>query len=142
MKRALLAAALLFASPALVRAADVTGNWQVTIAASEGTISGEASLKQTGHKVTGWVGPGKNDPIPVTGTVKGQKLRIKTHPQPGRNVAFDECDLTVTDEKMVGTIDGDKGQIEFTRGSREYNEPLRWPGRGPKKWKDTAARDA
>ena len=132
-KRALLAVALLFASPALLQAADVTGNWQVTISASDGTMSGKASLKQSGHNVTGWVGPGENDPIPVTGTVRGRKLTIKTHPQPGRNVAFDECELTVSDEKMVGTIDGDKGRIEFTRGSREYNEPLRWPGSGPKK---------
>lgn len=112
------------------RAADVTGNWQVTVSTSEGTMTGKASLKQTGDTVTGWVGPGENDPIPVTGTVKGNKLTIKTHPQPGRNVAFDECDLTVNDDKMLGTIDTGKGKIEFVRSSRKYNEPLRWPGKG------------
>ncbi|SRR6266700_942868 len=112
------------------RAADVTGNWQVTISTSEGRMTGKASLKQTGDTVTGWVGPGENDPIPVTGTVKGNKLTIKTHPQPGRNVAFDECRLTVNDDKMLGTIDTGKGKIEFLRSSRKYNEPLRWPGKG------------
>ena len=110
---------------ALARAAAVTGNWQVTISTSDGTMTGKASLKQTGNAVTGWVGPDENDPIPVTGSVTGKKLTIKTHPQPGRNVAFDECDLTVNDDKKVGTIDTDKGKIEFLRSSRDYNEPLR-----------------
>jgi hypothetical protein len=128
--RVLLLSAIFLASSAPGLAADVTGNWQVTISTSGGTMTGKASLKQTGDTVTGWVGPGENDPIPVTGTVKGKKLTIKTHPQPGRNVAFEECSLTVNDEKMAGTIDTDKGKIEFVRSSREYHEPLRWPGRG------------
>ena len=128
--RVVLLSALLLALSAPVWATDVTGNWQVTInSTSEGTMNGKASLKQTGHTVTGWLGPSENDPIPITGTVKGKKLTIKTHPQPGRSVAFAECDLTVNDDKMVGTIDTDKGKIELVRSSREYNEPLRWPGR-------------
>jgi hypothetical protein len=127
--RVLLLSVLLLASSAPVWAADVTGDWQVTISTSDGTMTGKASLKQAGDTVTGWVGPSENDPIPVTGTVKGKKLTIKTHPQPGRNVAFDECDLTVNDDKMAGTIDVNKGKIEFARSSREYHEPLRWPGR-------------
>lgn len=92
-------------------------------------MNGKASLKQAGHTVTGWLGPSENDPIPITGTVKGKKLTIKTHPQPGRTVAFAECDLNVNNDKMVGTIDTNKGKIEFVRSSREYNEPLRWPGK-------------
>jgi hypothetical protein len=93
-------------------------------------MTGKASLKQTGDTVTGWVGPSENDPIPVTGTIKGKKLRIRTQPQPGRSVAFSECELSVKGDKMAGTIDSDKGKIEFARRSRQYNEPLRWPGRG------------
>lgn len=99
------------------RAADVTGSWRVTISTSDGTITGKASLKQTGDTVTGWVGPSEDDPIPVNGTLKGNKLTIKTSPQPGRTVAFDKCDLTVNGEKMVGTIDTDKGKIEFVRST-------------------------
>ena len=57
---------LLFAlSVAEVRAADVTGSWRVTISTSEGAITGKASFRQTGHTVTGWVGPSESDPIPI-----------------------------------------------------------------------------
>jgi hypothetical protein len=103
------------AAPA--RAADVTGTWRVTISTPDGTITGKASLKQTGDKVTGWVGPDENDPIPVTGILKENKLTIKTFPQPGRTVAFAKCDLTVGGDKMAGTIDTDKGKIEFVRST-------------------------
>jgi hypothetical protein len=126
----LLSMLLLAMLVAPARAADVTGNWQVTISTSDGTMTGKASLQQTGDTVKGWVGPGENDPIPVTGTVNGKRLTLQTHPQPGRNVAFDKCDLTVNDDKMAGTIDTDKGKIEFVRSSREYHEPSRWPGAG------------
>ena len=128
--RVLLLGALLLSSSALVRAADVTGNWEVTISTSDGTMTGKASLKQTGDNVTGWVGPSENDPIPVKGTMEGKKLTIRMQPQPGRSVAFSECDLSVEEDKMAGTMDSDKGKIEFARRSRQYNEPLRWPGRG------------
>ncbi len=49
---------------------NVTGNWQVTISVSEGTIMGKGSLSQSSEVVTGWVGPSENDPIAVTGTFK------------------------------------------------------------------------
>jgi len=97
------------------RAANVTGNWRVTISTSDGAITGKASFKQSGDKVTGWVGPDENDPIPVKGILKGNRLTIKTYPQPGRTAAFDQCDLTVNGDKMAGTIDTDKGKIEFMK---------------------------
>jgi hypothetical protein len=109
---------LLFAlSVAPARAADVTGSWQVTISTPDGTITGKASFKQTGHEVTGWVGPSENDPIPITGILKGNKLTIKTSPQPGRTAAFDKCELTVHGRKMAGTIDTNKGTIEFVKSA-------------------------
>ncbi|OLC95039.1 MAG: hypothetical protein DMG35_02835 [Acidobacteria bacterium] len=113
----LLSMLLLAPLVAPARAADVTGTWRVTISRADGTITGKASLKQTGDKVTGWVGPSENDPIPVTGILKGNKLTLKTSPQPGRTVAFDKCDVTVNGDKMVGTIDSDKGKIEFVRST-------------------------
>ena len=113
----LLSMLLLAPLVAPARAADVTGTWRVTISTSDGAITGKASLKQTGDMVTGWVGPDENDPIPVTGILKGNKLTIKTSPQPGRTVAFDKCDVTVNGDKMVGTIDSDKGKIEFVRST-------------------------
>lgn len=126
--RVWLMGAFLLASSVQIWAADVTGEWQVSISTSDQTITGKASLQQTGDTVKGWVGPGENDPIPVTGTVKEKKVTIRTHPQSGRNVAFSECDLTVGDENLAGTIDSGKGKIVFTRKSRKYSEPLRWPG--------------
>jgi hypothetical protein len=113
----LLSMLLLAPLAAPARAADVTGTWRVTISTSDGAITGKASLKQTGDKVTGWVGPDENDPIPVTGILKGNQLIIKTFPQPGRTVAFDKCDLTVNGDKMAGTIDTDKGKIEFVKST-------------------------
>jgi hypothetical protein len=113
----LLSMLLLAPLVAPARAANVTGTWGVTISTPDGTITGKASLKQTGHTVTGWVGPNENDPIPITGVLKGDKLTIKTSPQPGRTAAFDKCDLTVTGDKMVGTIDTDKGKIEFVKST-------------------------
>jgi hypothetical protein len=98
--------------------ADVTGGWRVTISTSDETITGQASLKQAGDAVTGWVGPSADDPIPITGVIKGNKLTIKTLPKPGRTVAFDKCDLTVDRDKMAGTIDTGKGKIEFVRDTQ------------------------
>lgn len=111
----LLGALLLALLVAPARAADVTGAWSVTILTTDGTITGKASLKQAGETVTGWVGPDENDPISITGIIKGDKLTIKTFPQPGRTVAFDKCELIVNGDKMAGTIDTDKGKIEFVR---------------------------
>jgi hypothetical protein len=113
----LLSMLLLVSLVAPARAADVTGAWRVTISTPDGTITGKALLKQTGDTVTGWVGPSENDPILVHGTLRGNKLTIRTSPQPGRTVAFDKCDLTVNGDKMVGTIDTDKGKIEFVRST-------------------------
>jgi hypothetical protein len=116
MERLGLLGMVLFAlSIAPLRAADVTGNWRVTISTHEGEITGKASFKQAGQVVTGWVGPSEDDPIPIAGTLQGNKLTIKTSPQPGRTVAFATCDVTVNGDKMAGTIDTDKGTIEFVR---------------------------
>lgn len=113
----LLSLVLLALLVAPARAADVTGTWGVKISKSGGEITGKASLKQTGEAVTGWVGPDENDPIPVTGVLKGNSLTIKTSPQPGRTVAFDKCVVTVSGDKMTGAIDTDKGKIEFVRST-------------------------
>jgi hypothetical protein len=97
---------------------DITGNWQVTISVSEGTVTGKASLSQRGEMVSGWVGPGENDPIPVTGTLNKGKLVLKTLPQPGRTVAFDIVELKIVADSMYGVVENGshgKGSIKFTR---------------------------
>jgi hypothetical protein len=111
----LLSLLLLLPLVMVAQSVDVSGNWRVAISTADGAITGKASFKQTGDRVTGWVGPSENDPIPVTGILRGNKLTLKTAPQPGRTAAFDKCEVTVNGDKMVGTIDNDKGTIEFFR---------------------------
>jgi hypothetical protein len=109
---------LLLCAWAAIAAADVAGNWAVTITMADGKMTGKASLKQTGDKVTGQIGPSEDATIPIEGALTADKLTLKTRPQPGRTAAFDSCELTVTDEKLVGTIHGGdvgKGTIEFVR---------------------------
>ena len=103
---------------AATEAADITGNWAVTITTAGGKITGKASLKLTGDKVTGQIGPSGDATIPIEGVLTAHKLTLKTHPRPGRTAAFDSCELTVGDGKMSGTIQGGdagKGSIEFVR---------------------------
>ncbi|ERR1700722_3051229 len=115
IRRLVLSGLLLALAVPAAFAADVSGKWRVTISTQDGKINGFAAFTQTGDAVTGWVGPSESDPIPISVALKGNKLTIRTHPQPGRNVAFDKCEVTVNGDKMTGTVDTDKGTIEFTR---------------------------
>ena len=98
---------------------DVTGAWDVTITMSGGSMSGLAVLSQDGTKVTGMLGPALTDMFPVEGTWEGDSLIILARPRTGRTTAFAKCELTGTRERMAGTIDTDKGTIEFVRKKRE-----------------------
>jgi hypothetical protein len=98
---------------------DVTGAWDVTITMSGGSVSGLAVLSQDGPKVTGMLGPALTDMFPVEGTWDGDKLTILARPRTGRTTAFTKCELTGTSERMTGTIDTNKGSIEFVRKKRE-----------------------
>ena len=100
---------------------DVTGAWDVTITKPDGTVSGLAVLSQDGSKITGMLGPALTDMFPVEGTWDGDKLTILARPRKGRTAAFAKCDLTGTRERMTGTIDTDKGTIEFIRQQRRQN---------------------
>jgi hypothetical protein len=109
---------LMLCACAAIEAADVSGNWVVTITTADGKIAGKASLKLAGDKVTGQIGPSEDATIPIEGVLTAQKLTLKTNPRPGRTAAFDSCELTVGDDKMIGTIQGGdagKGTIEFVR---------------------------
>jgi hypothetical protein len=111
-------ALLMLCVAAAAEAADVSGTWVVTITTADGKITGKASLEQAGDKVTGQIGPSQDPTIPVEGVLAGATLTLKTHPRPGRTAAFESCELKVSDEKMVGTIQGGdvgKGTIEFVR---------------------------
>ena len=98
---------------------DVTGAWDVTITMSGCSVSGLAVLSQDGPKVTGMLGPALTDMFPVEGTWDGDKLTILARPRTGRTTAFTKCELTGTSERVTGTIDTNKGSIEFVRKKRE-----------------------
>jgi hypothetical protein len=42
-----------------------------------------------------------------------------TRPRTGRTAAFAKCEVQGTRDRMTGTIDGDKGTIEFVRKQRQ-----------------------
>jgi len=98
---------------------DVTGAWAVTITKPDGSASGLAILSQDGAKVTGMIGPAETDMMPAEGTVDGNKLTLLTRPRTGRTAAFAKCEVTGTRQRMTGTIDSDKGTIEFVRKQRQ-----------------------
>lgn len=98
---------------------DVTGAWDVTITMPGGSASGLAVLSQDGPKVTGMLGPALTDMFPVEGIWEGDTLTILARPRTGRTTAFTKCELTGTRERMTGTIDANKGTIEFVRKKRE-----------------------
>ena len=97
---------------------EVTGAWEVTITKPDGSASGLAILSQDGTKVTGMIGPAETDMMPAEGTVDEDKLTLRTRPRTGRTAAFAKCELTVTRDRMTGTIDADNGTIEFVRKKR------------------------
>ena len=98
---------------------DVTGAWTVTITLSSGeAVNGLAILSQDGSKITGMIGPAETDMMPAEGTVDGNKVTLLTRPRTGRTAAFAKCELAATADKMTGTIDADKGTIEFIRKQR------------------------
>jgi hypothetical protein len=97
---------------------DVTGAWTVAITMPDGQAAGLAILSQDGTEVTGMIGPAETDMMPIDGTVSGNKVTLATHPRRGRTAAFAKCEVTVAGDRMTGTIDTDKGKIEFVRRKR------------------------
>lgn len=97
---------------------DVTGAWTVAITMPDGEAAGLAILSQDGTEVTGMIGPAETDMMPIDGTVSGNTLTLATRPRRGRTAAFAKCEVTVEGDRMTGTIDTDKGTIEFVRRKR------------------------
>ena len=98
---------------------DVTGAWDVTITKPDGSVSDLAILSQDGTKIVGMIGAAVTDMFPVEGTWDGDRLTILARPRKGRTTAFAKCELTGTRERMTGTIDTDKGTVEFIRKQRQ-----------------------
>jgi hypothetical protein len=99
-------------------AIDVTGAWTVTISMSGQQVTGLAILSQDGQKITGMIGPTEADMMPAEGTVSGNRVTLVTRPRTGRTAAFTKCEMIGDGDRMTGTIDTDKGQIEFVKRKR------------------------
>ena len=100
---------------------DVTGAWTVTITMTDRQATGLAILSQDDTTVTGMIGPAETDMMPATGTVSGDKLILTTRPRTGRTAAFAKCEATIMGDRMSGTIDTDKGKIEFVKRKRSVS---------------------
>lgn len=98
---------------------DVTGAWTVTFVMPGGQATGLAILSQDGQKITGMIGPADTDMMPAEGSVDGNKVVVLTRPRTGRTAAFAKCELTIAGDRMTGTIDTDKGTIEFIKKKRQ-----------------------
>jgi hypothetical protein len=121
MVRAIVLAAVLWAGSWQAGSAqkfDVTGAWTVTITMPDGQATGLAIFSQDGTEVTGMIGPAETDMMPAKGTVSEDKLIVTTHPRTGRTAAFAKCEVTITGDRMSGTVDANKGKIEFVKRKR------------------------
>src|SRR5262245_22129614 len=97
---------------------DVTGAWTVTITMPDQQATGLAIFSQDGTEVTGMIGPAETDMMPAKGTVTADTLILTTHPRAGRTAAFAKCEVAIAGERMTGTIDTNKGKIEFVKRKR------------------------
>jgi hypothetical protein len=97
---------------------DVTGAWTVTITMPDGQVTGLAILSQDGTEVTGMIGPAETEMLPAKGTVSGETFILTTHPRRGRTAAFAKCEVTISGDRMSGTIDTNRGKIEFVKRKR------------------------
>jgi len=119
--RAIVLAAVLWAGSwqaGSVQKFDVTGAWTVTITMPDRQATGLAIFSQDGMEVTGMIGPAETDMMPAKGTVSEDKLIVTTHPRTGRTAAFAKCEVTITGDRLSGTVDTNKGKIEFVKRKR------------------------
>jgi hypothetical protein len=114
MKRHILFAALVFvvASAGLVaqdtpkpQKIDVTGVWELTVEAPQGTMISTATYKQEGEKLTG-THVGQMGELPLAGTVKGAEIAYTI------TIDAQGQQFTLT---YTGKIDGDTiaGSVDF-----------------------------
>ena len=76
----------------------MTGIWTVTITTADGKITGTASLKQTGDKVTGQIGPSADATISIRSSHREQ-VDSENKPSSRPDSRIRTCELTVGDEK-------------------------------------------
>jgi len=106
-----LAAMLLVAAPA--QAADIGGDWSITVNSGQGPIPATLTLKVEGEKLTGVITGGEGGEMPLEGTVKDNEFTF----------SFWYGEIPVT---MTGKVDGDTIKGTFDAGGQDGGD---WSGK-------------
>jgi len=104
-------ALLVVAAPA--EAADVSGEWTITVNSSQGPIPATLRLKVEGEKLTGAIVGGEGGEMPLEGTVKDNEITF----------SFWYGEIPVT---MTGKVDGDTIKGTFDAGGQDGGD---WAGK-------------
>ena len=104
-------ALLVVAAPA--EAADVSGEWTITVNSSQGPIPATLRLKVEGEKLTGVIVGREGGEMPLEGTVKDNEISF----------SFWYGEIPVT---MAGKVDGDTIKGTFDAGGQDGGD---WAGK-------------
>lgn len=110
---ALLSIAALFAIGVPAQAADVSGEWSITVNSSQGPIPAVLRLTVEGEKLTGVIAGGDGGEMPLEGTVKDNEVTF----------SFWYGEMPVS---MVGKVDGETIKGTFDAGGQDGGD---WSGK-------------
>jgi hypothetical protein len=85
-------------------AADVAGNWAITIDSPQGPLAATLALKQDGDKLTGTITSQLGE-TPITGTVKDNDLEFSMTMEINGNSMALAYKAKVDGDKISGTLD-------------------------------------
>jgi hypothetical protein len=95
-------------------AADVTGNWAVSIETPQGTRTPSMALTQKGEEVTGTYKSQRGE-VPISGTVKGNDVKLSYKIGAGDRELVINYEGTVDGDTMSGKVGmGQMGEGKFT----------------------------
>jgi len=95
-------------------AADVTGNWNLTVENPRGTSNPTMALVQKGEEVTGTYKSQRGE-MPVTGTLKGNDLKLSYTVNMQGNSMTINYEGTVDGDSIAGkVVMGQMGEGKFT----------------------------
>ena len=95
-------------------AADVSGNWNLSVETPQGTRTPTMTLVQKGEEVTGSYHSQRGD-MPVTGTLKGNDLKLSYTMGAGDRSMTINYEGTVAGDSITGKIVmGQMGEGKFT----------------------------
>jgi hypothetical protein len=93
-------------------AAEIAGQWQMSLQTPHGPMKAGLQVKQDGTKINGTCDMDKMGSMPLTGTVDGKKISFTIEIQDGQKFTFSG---TIEGKKMSGTTDPEGGDWTATR---------------------------